>query len=141
MLCTILRSVYGRDTRAAQMVNVFMSSVWAVLLILHNHGCIILDIPVMINNGIASVTVVAMLAVVFSALGFFTTGKQHQLFKGFGLSLGAVFYGILTNGYVSIYPPLDMMLVVCLSISLWFTGGLLYIMKCEGLDGTHAVKS
>lgn len=140
MLCKILRSIYGQDTRAAQMVNVFMSSVWAFLLSLQYMGWIILDTPSMLNSSMPRIIAIAVLAVVFTVLGFLTSGKQHQVFKCFGLSLGAVFYGILTNGYVSIYPPLDMMLVVCLSISIWFTGGLLYIIRCEGLDGAHSIK-
>lgn len=135
MLCKILHAVYGRDTRSAQVVNILLSGIWAILLWLHSVGAIILDIPLVFRYDNSDVLVVAIMATMFSVLGVFTTGKRHQVLKFFGLSLGALFYGILANGYFSAYPPLEMMLVICLSLTIWFVGGLLYIVRCEGLDG------
>lgn len=135
-LCKILRTVYGRDTRSAQVVNILLSGLWAFLLWLHYRGVLLLDIPTVVSQGVVETMVVAILATVFSLVGLVTKGKRHQLFKFFGLSLGAVFYSILANGYFSAYPPLEMMLVISVSLALWFAGGLLYIAKCEGLDGS-----
>lgn len=135
-LCKILRTVYGRDTRSAQVVNILLSGLWSMLLWLHYREVLSLDIPMMISNGIVEIMIIALLATVFSLVGLVTKGKRHQVFKFFGLSLGAVFYSILSNGYFSAYPPLEMMLVICVSLVLWFMGGLLYIAKCEGLNGS-----
>lgn len=140
MLCKILKSVYGRDTRSAQMVNILFTGVWLAMLLLHHRTMITLDLPTVIQLGIVDVIIVALLATMFSVVGLTTTGKRHQVFKFFGLSLGAVFYGILANGYFTAYPPLDMMLVICLALVVWFVGGLLYIVRCEGLDGRFTAR-
>lgn len=140
MLCKILKSVYGRDTRSAQVVNILFTGIWLAMLWLHHRAVFTLDLPKAIQYGIADVIIVALLATVFSVVGLATTGKRHQVFKFFGLSLGAVFYGILANGYFTAYPPLDMMLVICLALVVWFVGGLLYIVRCEGLDGKFTAR-
>lgn len=77
---------------------------------------------------------------IFSVLGMLTNGRQHQVIKFFGLSLGAVLQGILANGYFTVYPPLEVMLVINLAVAFWFIGALLYIAKCEGLDGIYTRK-
>lgn len=133
-LCKILYTIYGRDTRSAQVVNILLSGLWAFLLWLHYRGVLRLDIPTVVAQGVVETMVIAILAAMFSLVGLLTKGKRHQLFKFFGLSLGAIFYSVLANGYFSAYPPLEMMLVVSVSLAIWFTGGLLYIAKCEGLD-------
>lgn len=134
-LCQTLNFFYGRDTRPAQTVNLCFSGLWTVLLILHSNKVLLLDIPMLIQGNIQDVAFVGLLTTVFAFIGLLTKGRRHQVFKAFGLSLGAVFYGILANGYFSEYPPLEMMLVICLTLMLWFLGGLLYIFKCEGIDG------
>lgn len=141
MLCKILHSVYGRDTRSAQVVNILLSSVWAVALWLHSRGTITLSLPIVVQHWTYDTIIVAVLASVFGVMGLVTKGHRHQVLKFFGISLGAIFYGILANGYFSAYPPLDMMLVLCLSLVVWFVGGLLYIVKCEGIDGKFTARS
>lgn len=141
MLCRILQTVYGRDTQSAQVVNILLCSIWAITLWLHSRGFIILSLPTVVQHGVYDVIVVAVLATVFGAMGLVTKGQRHQVLKFFGLSLGALFFGILANGYFSAYPPLDMMLVICLSLVVWFVGGLLYIVKCEGIDGRFTARS
>lgn len=137
-VCKMLRLVYGRDTRSAQVVNVLLSGTWAIMLYLHQIKVLLLDIPESIVDGITGSITMAALASVFSVIGLLTCGKRHQVFKFFGLSLASVFYGILANGYFSAYPPLEMMLVICVALVLWFVGGLFYIVRCEGIDGNHS---
>lgn len=140
MLCKVLQTVYGRDTRSAQMVNILLCGIWAITLWLHSRGTVILALPTVIGQGVYDVVIVAISATVFGAMGLVTKGKRHQVLKFFGLSLGALFFGILANGYFSAYPPLDMMLVICLSLVVWLVGGLLYIVKCEGIDGKFTAR-
>lgn len=127
--------IYGRDTRPTQILNVTLCVVWAVMLLLHSHKVLILAIPEPIQHRIGDVVFFAMLSGFFAVLGFMTKGAKHQVFKFFGLSLGAVVQGILANGYFTAYPPLDMMLVVCLAVLTWLFGALIYILRCEGLNG------
>lgn len=141
MFCKILQTVYGRDTRSAQMVNILLCGLWAITLWLHSQGTIILALPAVIGQGVYDVAIVAITATIFSTMGLVTKGQRHQVLKFFGLSLGALFFGILANGYFSAYPPLDMMLVVCLSLVVWLVGGLLYIVRCEGIDGKFTARS
>lgn len=137
MLCKFLHRIYGRDTRSAQVVNISWSGVWAIVLWLHSQQIVTLKLPNILEQSLTDVMLVAILASMFSIMGLVTKGKRHQVLKFFGLSLGAVFYGILANGFFSAYPPLDMMLAMCLFLVVWFALGLLYILRCEGIDGTY----
>lgn len=137
MLCKFLHRIYGRDTRSAQVVNISWSGVWAIVLWLHSQQIVTLKLPNILEQSLTDVMLVAILASMFSIMGLVTKGKRHQVLKFFGLSLGAVFYGILANGFFSAYPPLDMMLAMCLFLVVWFALGLLYILRCEGVDGTY----
>lgn len=137
MLCKFLHRIYGRDTRSAQVVNISWSGVWAIVLWLHSQQIVTLKLPNILEQSLTAVMLVAILASMFSIMGLVTKGKRHQVLKFFGLSLGAVFYGILANGFFSAYPPLDMMLAMCLFLVVWFALGLLYILRCEGIDGTY----
>lgn len=139
MLCDLLIRAYGRDTRSTQVLNILFSGMWALGLTMHQLGWLMVDIPTIINTNLDSVIAIAFLALGFSILGFVTKGRRHQVLKFFGLSLGAVLQGILANGYFTVYPPLEVMLVINLAVVFWFLGALLYITKCEGFDGkfTH----
>lgn len=141
MFCKILQTIYGRDTRSAQVVNILLCGVWVIALWLHSYGMIILALPTVVQHSIYDVAIVAVTATVFGAMGLVTKGQRHQVLKFFGISLGALFFGILANGYFSAYPPLDMMLVICLSLVVWLVGGLLYIVSCEGIDGKFTARS
>ena len=140
-ICRFLQSIYGRDTRAAQVINILLSGLWAITLYLHSRSFLLLELPETVQGCLTDTLIMALLATIFGVVGLVTKGRRHQIFKFFGLSLGAVFYGVLANGYFSAYPPLEMMLVICVALVVWFSGGLLYIVQCEGLDGKYTSRS
>ena len=137
MFCNLLNSIYGRDTRSAQVLNILFSSLWAIGLSLHTTGIVLLDLPSIMLPSVNDLLLVATISTSFSAIGLVTKGRRHQVIKFFGLSLGAVLQGVLANGYFSVYPPLEVMLVINLAVVFWFLGALLYIAKCEGFDGSY----
>ena len=141
MFCNLLNSIYGRDTRSAQVLNILFSGLWVIGLSLHTTGIVLLDLPSIMIHGVRDLLVVSVASMVFSSIGLVTKGRQHQVLKFFGLSLGAVLQGILANGYFTVYPPLEVMLVINLAVVFWFLGALLYITKCEGFDGKFTRKS
>lgn len=134
-VCRLLTLVYGRDTRSTQVFNLLSSLIWLVLLLLHIKGTVTLSLPVLVAESITDTIYLAIGSLAFAVFGMVTHGRTHQVFKFFGLSLGAVLQGALANGYFKAYPPLDMMLIVCLSLLLWYVGALYYIIRCEGLYG------
>lgn len=140
MLCDLLIRAYGRDTRSTQVLNILFSGMWALGLTMHQLGWLMVDIPAIINTNLDSVIAIAFLALGFSMLGFVTKGRRHQVFKFFGISIGAVLQGVLANGYFTAFPPLEVMLVINLTVLFWFVGALLYIAKCEGFDGKFGRK-
>ena len=141
MLCNFLNAIYGRDTRSAQVLNIIFSGLWVIGLSLHTLGIVLLDLPSIIQSGVNDLLLVATISTLFSAIGLVTKGRRHQVIKFFGISLGAVLQGVLANGYFTVYPPLEVMLVINLAVAFWFLGALLYIAKCEGLDGICTRKS
>ena len=140
MLCNLLNTIYGRDTRSAQVLNILFSGLWVIGLSLHTLGIVLLDLPSIIQSGVNDLLLVATISTLFSAIGLVTKGRRHQVIKFFGISLGAVLQGVLANGYFTVYPPLEVMLVINLAVVFWFLGALLYITKCEGFDGTYGRK-
>lgn len=140
MLCDLLIRAYGRDTRSTQVLNILFSGMWALGLTMHLFGWLMVDIPDIINTNLDGVIAIAFLALGFSMLGFVTKGRRHQVFKFFGISIGAVLQGVLANGYFTAFPPLEVILVINLTVLFWFVGALLYIAKCEGFDGKYGRK-
>lgn len=137
MLCNLLNTIYGRDTRSAQVLNILFSLLWVIGLALHTTGIVLLDLPSIMLPVVNDLLLVATISTLFSAIGLVTKGRRHQVIKFFGISLGAVLQGVLANGYFTVYPPLEVMLVINLAVVFWFLGALLYIAKCEGFDGNY----
>lgn len=137
MLCNLLNTIYGRDTRSAQVLNILFSGLWVIGLALHTTGIVLLDLPSIMLPVVNDLLLVATISTLFSAIGVVTKGRRHQVIKFFGISLGAVLQGVLANGYFTVYPPLEVMLVINLAVVFWFLGALLYIAKCEGFDGNY----
>lgn len=140
MLCNFLNAIYGRDTRSTQILNIIFSGLWVIGLSLHISGIILLDLPSIMLARVNALLIVACLSMVFSAIGLVTKGRRHQVFKFFGISIGAVLQGVLANGYFTVFPPLEVILVINLTVLFWFVGVLLYIAKCEGFDGKYGRK-
>lgn len=90
--------------------------------------------PPKLESHSVALLLVATATVVFGVIGLVTRGRPHQVFKSFGLMLGALAQAILANGYVSKYPPLDMQMVVCTGLSIWYLLAVFYVFKCEGIN-------
>lgn len=134
MSCGILYLMFGRDTRPAQVINVVVSGLWAIALSLHITGIMPVEMPPKLESHSVALLLVATATVVFGVIGLVTRGRPHQVFKSFGLMLGALAQAILANGYVSKYPPLDMQMVVCTGLSIWYLLAVFYVFKCEGIN-------
>lgn len=134
MLCRALTVIFGRDTRPAQVINVAVSSLWGVAFILHTSSCVAVALPPsLVTHNIPLIWFLSAV-VLFGVVGLWTRGRTHQVFKSFGLILGALSQAILANGYVTKFPPLDMQIIVCASLSVWFLLAVFYIFRCEGID-------
>lgn len=134
MLCRALTVLFGRDTRPAQVINVVVSSLWGVAFTLHTSNSIAVALPhSLVTHNIPLIWfLVAVIA--FGVVGLWTRGRTHQIFKSFSLMLGALSQAILANGYVTEFPPLDMQIIVCTGLSVWFLLAVFYIFRCEGID-------
>lgn len=134
MFCKILSALFGRDTRPAQVINLTVSLFWVLALQLQSNNIMAIELPapIILNSFVLSIGL--GVAALFSILGLATTGRPHQVFKAFGMALGALTQAILANGYVTEFPPLDMQIVVCTGLSVWYLLAVFYIFKCEGID-------
>lgn len=134
-LCSVLNTIYGRDTRPAQWLNLIIAEVWLGVYLCHSSGLIAFSLPLSVADDINAIAGYFTATFLFSVFALMTVGKVHQVAKAFSFALGALANAIITNGYFSAYPPLDMMLFVSLSLSLWFFGAVFYVLSCEGVDG------
>lgn len=134
MPCTLLNKLFGRDTRPAQVINIIVSILWFVAFLLHLNDHVEVELPKMVVTNLSVIGYMVVATVLFGLVGLFTKGRPHQVFKSFGLVLGALIQAVLANGYVTDYPPLDMLIVVCTGLSIWFLLAAFYIFKCEGIN-------
>lgn len=134
-MCRVLYVLFGRDTRAAQVVNVFASALWGLALIIHLYAGVEVELPHHVVDHHYAIFLFVSMTMAFGVAGLLTVQRAHQIFKSFGLILGALLQAVLANGYVTEYPPLDMLIVVCAGLSVWFLLAVFYIFQCEGIDG------
>lgn len=134
MACNTLYLIFGRDTRPAQVINVVVSLLWAIALALHAYGYMQVELPHQVESYSVALLLIVTSAVFFGVIGLITRGRPHQIFKSFGLVLGALTQAILANGYVSQFPPLDMQMVICAGLSVWYLLAVLYVFRCEGIN-------
>lgn len=138
--CKVLSIFYGRDTRPVQWVNVILCTVWVVVMLSVHLNLIPINIPKPIQQEFEALFILASATISFAVIGFTTVKRTHQVIKTFALLCGALMWAVIANGYVSAYPPLDIMLFVSTALSLWFFFAVFYIVKCEGLNGTFTRK-
>lgn len=134
MSCSFLYVIFGRDTRPTQVINVVVSIFWAIALALHTYGYMQVELPHQVEVYSVALLRIIVATVFFGVIGLFTCGRPHQLFKSFGLVLGALTQAILANGYVSQFPPLDMQMVICAGLSIWYLLAVFYVFRCEGIN-------
>ena len=134
MSCSVLYIIFGRDTRPTQVINVVVSIFWAIALALHTYGYMQVELPHQVEVYSVALLRIIVATVFFGVIGLFTCGRPHQLFKSFGLVLGALTQSILANGYVSQFPPLDMQMVICAGLSIWYLLAVFYVFRCEGIN-------
>ena len=130
-MCRLLSLIYGRDTRPVTSLNVVMAIIWLVMYWLTLDGTAV-QLPN--NHSEYFVVAVSAVVVVLAPMAVWCECRLRQVTKVFSLTLGALLHAVVANGYISKYPPLDMMMVVSVMFTLLFSGAVLYIFKCEGLD-------
>ena len=69
MLCTWLTRIYGRDSRATQVINVVVSALWAIGFLIHSLKIVQLNIPHLIVARLDQFFVFATASALFSLLG------------------------------------------------------------------------
>lgn len=129
-----LKSLYGTDTRAVQIINFINNCIWFSLLIFSSSNFTKIDIPVKLEEDSLYPLIIILMSMIFSILSFFTKEYKHQLFKLSGLLFGSLVQAIIASAYVSKYPPFEPMLIVCVLLSLWFLGAVIYISNLERLN-------
>lgn len=129
-----IKYLYGADTRAVQIINFINNCVWFSLLILNTLSLNKVNIPVKLEEDSFYPLIIICISLLFSILGFITKNYKHQLFKLAGLLFGSLVQAIIASAYISKYPPFEPMLIVCVSLSLWFLGAVIYISNLEGLN-------
>lgn len=134
MLCAVLTTLFGRDTRPTQVINVVVSVLWLIAFALYVSDCVAVELPLQVTTHVDTLSYMVGASVLFGLVGLLTKGRPHQVFKSFGLVLGALSQAVLANGYVTEFPPLDMQIVVCTGLSVWFLLAVFYVFKCEGID-------
>ena len=90
MFCKNFIRIFGRDTRPAQVINLMEVYFGCWLWQLQNNNIIAIELPapIILNSFVLSIGL--GVASLFSIPGLVTTGRPHQVFKAFGMALGAL---------------------------------------------------
>lgn len=140
MICKVLHTFYGRDTRPVQWLNFYLSLVWLCVAIGGYTSWYVITLPPATAKVLTNITPLFMLVVVFTLCNFLTTGKAHQISKAFSFALGGLANLITANSYVTAYPPLDPMLIISVVLGSWVFCAVFFVLQCEGINGASRTK-
>lgn len=119
--------IYGNGTHNLRVFTLLISSVWGVLVVLSLSGSIELHLP---DNPLVNFHLLGVMLVVTSCitgLSFFVKGVEGVMLRFFSLTTGALSQALLALRFSSVYPPLDVMSLMCTVTSLWLLGGAFYV--------------
>lgn len=137
MLCKLLTTLYGRDTRPVLVGSIIINLLLAVAVLLNGSRCVDFILPQALEHDGTMFLTLSVTTAVIGWLAPWPENGSRQTFKSFTYLASAVVQIILANGYVSDSPPLSLMLLVSSALALWFFGAAVYVLKCEGLDGNY----
>lgn len=140
MICKVLHTFYGRDTRPVQWLNLNLSLVWLCIALGEYTSWYTVTLPVHTAEILTNITLLFALVVAFTLCNFFTVGKAHQISKAFSFALGGLANLIIANSYVTAYPPLDPTLIVSIVFGSWVFGAVFFVLQCEGINGDSRTK-
>ena len=125
----ILKWLYGTDTRNVRIYNLGFHSIWLVLCISHIHGVLEMDFPNAFEPRITTVVWLQIACIVTSIVSLVPMQyvKNRELYKYISLLLGALIEFIVAYKYVTVYPPLNPMVIVSTQLGFWFLGGALFV--------------
>ena len=141
MICKLLTTLYGRDTRSVLVGSVMVNIILAIAVLLNGIKIVDFVLPKSLENDSSLFVCVTITAGLIGWLTPYSVGDRKQVFKSFVYLVSAVAQIILANGFVSDSPPLSLMLLVSTALSIWFLGAAVYVFKCEGLDGDATGRS
>lgn len=122
------------STVSARLTNGITSSVWLIVIILHKYNWMPLHLDTSEDMHLYGHIGFCIATIFFTSFSFLILNDySKRLCKVFSLLLGSLFHSITAAYFVTIFPPLDLMLLVCSGFALWFLLAALYIIKSEGL--------
>lgn len=131
----ICKFFYGKGTRPATTLNLVTSLLWLALVALTVYDILEVDLPPIFVKDPTSGLAFNAVTVVVTIIGLVTSGRERQLIKAFALLLGSISNLIIASSFVSDYPPLEVIVIVCATLALWFLGAVVFIVRCEGMNG------
>ena len=125
----ILKYVYGTDTRNVRIYNLGFHTIWLILCVSHILGIIEIDFPNAFEPRVTTLVWLQVACIVTSivSLAPIQYCKNRELYKYVSLLLGALIEFIVAYKYVTVYPPLNPMVVFSTQLGFWFLGGALFV--------------
>lgn len=127
----ILKCIYGVDTRNVRIYNLGFHAIWLILCISHIYGIIEVDLPDTFEPKFTNLVWLLLFCLFTSVVSVSPISycKNRDLYKYISLLLGALIEFIIAYKYVTIYPPLNPMVIVSTFLGFWFLGGALFVKQ------------
>lgn len=127
----MLNRLYGRDTRNVRIYNLGFHSIWFMLCVSHIFGVIEVDLPNTFEPRGTQLVWLLLACILSSFVSLIPEHccKNRDLYKYLSLLLGALIEFIIAYKYVTIYPPLNLMVIVSTYLGFWFLGGALLVKQ------------
>lgn len=127
----ILKCLYGVDTRNIRIYNLGFHLMWFILCVSHIYEILEIDLPNTFEPRVSTL-VWLLLACLFTSLISLIPEhycRNRDLYKYISLLLGSLIEFIIAYKYVTIYPPLNPMVIVATYLGFWFLGGALFVKQ------------
>lgn len=127
----ILKCLYGADTRNVRIYNLGFHAIWFMLCVSHIFGIIEVDLPNTFEPRVTKLVWLLLACILSSFVSLIPEYycKNRDLYKYLSLLLGALIEFIVAYKYVTIYPPLNPMVIVSTYLGFWFLGGALFVKQ------------
>lgn len=132
----MLKLFYGIDTRSVRVLNLTIHLLWAYLIITHLSGLAQVHLPEKAEPNFSLILGLAVTTIAATSLSFADNIYKMRI-KYLSLVLGSITQTLIGLKYASIYPPFDVMVLVCSILAIWFVGGAIYVKNRQGITNAN----
>lgn len=121
----LLKGLFGKDIRSVRVMNAGVHLMWTYLIVTQLAGLASVNLPSPSSADIATILGLSIATVIVTLYTFIFRTSLKAKYVSF--TLGSLTQVIIGIQYLTLYPPLDIMVVVSIGFSIWLFLCALYM--------------